>query len=130
MIFSLLVQAAPYSQEGAKTALLFARSLLQQGHSIYRIFFYMEGVHNASALAVAPQDEISIPHAWTELIDQYRIDSVVCIAAAIRRGILDAEEAKRYGKAQHNLAAFQELSGLGQFVEAVSQSDRIINFGG
>jgi tRNA 2-thiouridine synthesizing protein D len=53
------------------------------------VFFYREGVHNASALASPPRDEHSLPLAWQQLAQEYQLDLVVCVAAALRRGILD-----------------------------------------
>ena len=56
MKFSIVVYAAPYSAEAAATAFNFTRSVLEQGHDIYRLFFFGDGVHNASRLSVAAQD--------------------------------------------------------------------------
>jgi tRNA 2-thiouridine synthesizing protein D len=58
------------------------------------------------------------------------MDLVVCIAAALRRGVLNQEEAERYEKSTHNLAQEFNISGLGQLVDAAVNSDRLITFGG
>ena len=55
---------------------------------------------------------------------------MVCIAAALRRGVLNAEEAQRYGTSAANLEAPWELSGLGQLHEAAQTADRLLCFGG
>lgn len=128
MIFSVVILAAPGVSQGADSALRFTRSLLAQGHTVYRLFFYGDGVHNATALAAPPQDEQNLPDAWQTLIQQHKLDAVVCIAAAIRRGILDHTEAQRYSKATANLAAGFTLSGLGQLVDACAHSDRVVTF--
>lgn len=128
MIFSVVILAAPGVSQGADSALRFTRSLLAQGHTVYRLFFYGDGVHNATALAAPPQDEQDIPGAWHRLIQRHELDAVVCIAAAIRRGILDSTEAERYNKAAANLAAGFTLSGLGQLVDACVNSDRVVTF--
>lgn len=129
MIFSLVITGAPYSTQCADTALRYARSLLQQGHTLHRVFFYADGVHAGSALACPPQDEFNIPEAWAELAQQHQLDLVVCIAAAVRRGVLDANESRRYEKHGSNLADSFVLSGLGQLVEAGILSDRVVTFG-
>ncbi|MCV6613139.1 MAG: sulfurtransferase complex subunit TusD [Amphritea sp.] len=129
MIFSLVITGAPYSTQCADTALRFARSVLQQGHTLHRVFFYADGVHSGSALAAPPQDEFNIPQAWAELAHEHQLDLVVCIAAAVRRGVLDSNEARRYEKDGHNLASDFTLSGLGQLVEAGIVSDRVVTFG-
>ena len=128
--FALAVFAAPYSSQASVTAYRFALALLEQGHSIIRVFFYQDGVHNASNLASPPQDEFDLSKAWQELAQQHQIDMVVCIAAALRRGIINQEEASRYEKPASNLDSTYSLSGLGQLVEAAVSADRLICFGG
>jgi len=129
MKFSIVVQAAPYSTQSAETAYRFANTLLQKGHELYRVFFYADGVHTGSALASPPQDEPDIPANWQTLATDHNLDLVVCIAAAVRRGVLDSNEANRYGKDGANLASGFELSGLGQLADAIAESDRVITFG-
>lgn len=129
MIFSLAIYSAPYSSQASYTAYQFAVALLSQGHSLHRVFFYQDGVHNATNLAVPPQDEFDLQKAWQQLANDYQLDLVVCIAAALRRGILNEGEAKRYDKASHNCAEEFTISGLGQLVEAAAVSDRLISFG-
>jgi len=130
MIFTLVVHSAPYQSSSAASALRFACAVLAAGHDIHRIFFYRDGVHNASALASPPRDEQNLPAAWQALAEEHDLDLVVCIAAAVRRGVLNEEEARRYEKPAANLAEGFELSGLGQLVEASIKSDRVITFGG
>ena len=127
MIFSLAVYAAPYSSQASHTAYEFASALLRQGHTLHRIFFYHDGVHTASSLATPPQDEFNLYQAWSSLAAKY--DLVICIAAALKRGILNSEEAMRYEKPAHNTADGYSISGLGQLIEAAITSDRIVTFG-
>jgi len=87
-------------------------------------------VHSASANVVAPQDEQDIAAQWRAFIDSHQLDAVVCIAAALRRGVLDETEASRYQRPAVNLPKPWELSGLGQLHEAAQQADRLICFGG
>jgi tRNA 2-thiouridine synthesizing protein D len=110
--------------------LLFANAALAQGHEIVRLFFYQDGVHSASGNVVAPQDESDTAAQWRDFITTHRFDGVVCIAAALRRGVLNAEEAERYSRPAANLPAPWELSGLGQLHDAVQSADRLICFGG
>lgn len=129
MKLSLAVYGAPHSSQSSETALNFARSALKNGHSIYRVFFYGDGVHNSSELLTPPQDEPNLFNDWQQLASEHQLDLVVCIAAALRRGLLDEKEAQRYEKPQHNLGSTFELSGLGQLVDASVSSDRVITFG-
>lgn len=129
MKYTLAVYGAPYSTQASQTALQFATAALELGHSIYRIFFYMDGVHNATDLAAPPQDEQNIPAEWAALIDAHKIDAVICVAAALRRGIVDKAEAERYEKPAYNMSNSFTISGLGQLVDASIESDRLITFG-
>ncbi len=129
MIFSLAIYAAPYSSQASYSAYQFAQALLQAGHHLHRIFFYHDGVHNASSLSAPPQDEINLSSSWQTLALTHNIDMVVCVAAALRRGILNEEESSRYEKPAYNLAEPFTISGLGQLVEAAVISDRLITFG-
>lgn len=129
MKYSLAIYTSPYSSQGSETAYQFAKTALALGHEIYRVFFYMEGAHNATTLTVAPQDEADIPARWAALLKQHNIDTVVCVAAALKRGLLDKTEARRYEKPAYNMNPDYTLSGLGQWVEAGIVSDRLISFG-
>ena len=121
---------APGHAPSSRRALRFAQAALAGGHEIVRLFFYQDGVHSASSNVVSPQDELDLPSEWREFVQQHQLDAVVCIAAALRRGVLNEEEAQRYGKPAANLAAPWELSGLGQLHEAAQTADRLLCFGG
>ncbi|MBO3274177.1 sulfurtransferase complex subunit TusD [Pseudomonas schmalbachii] len=129
MKFAIALFAPPHSP-AARRALRFAEAVLAGGHEIVRLFFYQEGVHSASSNAVASQDELDVAAAWTRFVCDNQLDGVVCIAAALRRGVLNEEEATRYSRPAANLQAPWELSGLGQLHEATQQADRLVCFGG
>ena len=127
--YALLINAAPQSGEAAMSALRFAETLLTMGHQIERLFFYGDGVINASSLTVMPQDETNLPAAWNALIVENGLSSVVCVSSAIRRGILDSAEARRHELPASNCHASSEIGGLGQFIEALGNCDRALSFG-
>ena len=129
MKFSILVNEGPYTHQASDTAYQFAKAVLAKGHEIFRIFFYHDGVNNATRLTTPPQDDRNIVNRWSKLAEEHKLDMVVCVAAAQRRGIVDDGEAKRNGKDATNLAAGFRISGLGQLIEAGIQSDRIVVFG-
>ena len=118
MKFGLLVSEGPYTHQAADTAYQFAKAALANGHRVLRVFFYHDGVHNSTRLTNPPQDDRHIVNRWSTLAEEYRIDLVVCIAAALRRGICE-----------ENLAKGFRISGLGQLVEAGIQADRLVVFG-
>lgn len=129
MQFTLILSAAPHDP-ATRRALCFAQALLAAGHSIARVFFYQDAVQIASRLIVCPQDEQDVAARWQALVRDQQLDAVVCIAAALRRGVLDAPEAARYGRDADNLAEGFVLSGLGQLHEALQGSDRLLHFKG
>ena len=99
------------------------------GEQISRVFFFYDGVLNTNALSVPPQDEFDLVAAWRDLINENGLDAISCVSSALKRGILDAQEAQRYEKDCANLDPSSELSGLGQLVDATLSSDRVVSFG-
>ena len=129
MIFSIMVNEGPYTHQAADTAYNFTKAALEAGHSIFRVFFYHDGVNNGTRMTTPPQDDRNVVNRWSELAKEHDLDMVVCVAAAQRRGIVDADEAKRNGKDGDNIAEGFRISGLGQLIEAGIQSDRLMEFG-
>lgn len=129
MKFGILVSEGPYTHQAADSAYLFTKAALEKGHEIYRVFFYHDGVNNGTRYTTPPQDERHIVNRWSELAEEYKLDLVVCVAAAQRRGIVDPDEAKRNKKDGDNIAPGFRISGLGQLVEAGIQCERLLTFG-
>lgn len=129
MKFAIALFSAAHAPS-SRRALLFAQAALAGGHEIVRLFFYQDGVYNAANSIVTPQDEQNLPQEWRDFVEQHQLDGVVCIAAALRRGVLNTDEAQRYQRTAVNVEAPWELSGLGQLHDAVQAADRLICFGG
>ena len=129
MKLSVMVSEGPYQHQASDSALQFTKAALAKGHEIYRVFFYHDGVNNGTRYGVPPQDDRNLTQLWSELASEHKLDLVVCVAAAQRRGILDGDEAKRHGKDGDNIADGFRISGLGQLIEAGIQSDRLISCG-
>jgi len=89
---------------------------------------YQDGVYNASAQVVPPQDELNLPAAWQQLINDNKLDAVVCVASALKRGIVDTNAADRYELPAANLLPGFTIGGLGQLIDATLVCDRILNF--
>lgn len=118
MKFGILVNEGPYTHQASDTAYLFVKAAIDRGHKIHRVFFYHDGVNNSSSLTEPPTDDRNIVARWSKLAKDHKIDLVVCVAAALRRGIKDS-----------NLAEGFRISGLGQLIETGIQSDRTVVFG-
>ena len=129
MKFGILVNEGPYTHQASDSAYQFTKAALGKGHGIFRVFFYNDGVNNGTRLTVPPQDDRNLTNMWSDLAKEHKIDLVVCVAAAQRRGILDEDEARRHGKDADNLAEGFRISGLGQLIEAGIQADRLVVFG-
>lgn len=129
MIFSVVIYSAPYTSESAANALRFSQAVVDKGHQIYRLFFFSDGVHNANKLAITPQDEQNLQAIWDSFIRSNKLDSVVCVSSALKRGIIGADEARNHDLDSQSLQPSSNISGLGQFVDAYIKSDRVISFG-
>ena len=129
MKFAIALYAAAHAPS-SRRALRFAEAVVAGGHEIVRLFFYQDGVHSASSNIVTPQDEQDLAQQWAAFVTQHQLDGVVCIAAALRRGVLNDAEATRYQRSAVNLKAPWDLSGLGQLHDAIQTADRLICFGG
>ena len=71
MKFAIAVFSAAHAPS-SRRALLFAQALLAGGHEIVRLFFYQDGVYNASSSVVTPQDELDVPKQWRAFVADER----------------------------------------------------------
>lgn len=110
MHYSLLVCAAP-EHPAAQSALLTARAILAAGHSLKRLFFFRDGV--LLALPSSPSYD-----SWRSLITTGDVDAVLCVSAAQQRGLACDDTLQPW-----------QISGLGQWAEALRDSDRVLSFG-
>jgi len=129
MIFAIQINSSPYHSNAGYSAYQFISAALGQHHEIFRVFFYYDGVYHAFKYAMPPDDEFGLTRQWSELAKRYKLDLVVCISAAQKRGLLCSDEAKRQNKTDDDLAEGFRISGLGQLVEATLVADRFIVFG-
>jgi tRNA 2-thiouridine synthesizing protein D len=129
MKLTIQVNEGPYQHQASDSAYNFIVAALEKGHEIFRVFFYHDGVNNGTRLTTPPQDDRNIVKRWSELAEKHDLDLVLCVAAAQRRGIADADEAKRNGKDADNIAPGFRISGLGQLIEGGIQADRLVVFG-
>ena len=55
---------------------------------------------------------------------------MLCVASALRRGVLDTIEAERHEKGNATMDPAFTIGGLGLLVEAGASADRLVTFGG
>ena len=126
--YCLLVTGPAYGTQQASSAWQFAQALLAAGHRITSVFFYREGVLNANQLTSPASDEFDLVRAWVALAQQHGVELNVCVAAALRRGVTDEQEAAQLALVAANLQPGFILSGLGSLAEAVLSNDRLVQF--
>ena len=118
MKIAILINEGPFTHQASDSAYRFAVAAIAKGHEVARVFFYNDGVYNANKLSEPQTDDRNLVALWAELGKDNSIDLVVCIAAALRRGIKE-----------ENLQEGFRISGLGQLVEMGIQNDRLVVFG-
>lgn len=128
MRYTLLVTGPAYGTQHASSALLFARALLAAGHQLESVFFYREGVLNANQLTAPASDEVDLVREWQALHQEQGVALNICVAAALRRGVTDEQEAARLDLAGANLQPGFMFSGLGALAEAALSCDRLVQF--
>jgi tRNA 2-thiouridine synthesizing protein D len=130
MIYCILVLASPNSGLAARSAALFVQAALARGHAIERVFFMDDGCYASSNHRVVPQDEPDAMQLWVDLAQAHKLELAVCISSAIKRALLDDDQARRCEAAAATTHNAFTISGLGQLVDATSKSDRVVTFGG
>lgn len=123
----VLVINSDSTSQGAFSAYEFACELIKQQHTISQVFFY-QGIGVTNGLVSPASDEIHITHLWQTLSKAHDIPLISCISASLRRGVVDEVVAKEQHLLTHNLADGFELGGLGEFVTASGQCDRLVQF--
>lgn len=126
--YCLLVTGPAYGTQQASSAWQFAQAVLDAGHRITCVFFYREGVLNANQLTSPANDEFDLVRAWVALAQQHGVELNVCVAAALRRGVVDNQHSEPLERVAANLQAGFTLSGLGALAEAALSCDRLVQF--
>jgi tRNA 2-thiouridine synthesizing protein D len=129
MRFAIQVNSSPYQSNSGYSAYRFIKAALAEGHEVFRVFFYHEGIYHAFKHNTPAEEEVQLTSCWGKLAETHSIDLVVCISAAQRRGLLYIDEAERRGKQDNDLAIGFRIGGLGQWIEALIEADRVIVFG-
>ncbi len=117
MKFGILILEGPYQHEASDSAYNFAKAAVEKGHEISRVFFYQDGVLNATKLMDVQRDDRHIQERWTDLSKEHGIEYIVCVAAAKRRGIVDEVVAENF-----------KIGGLGMLTDLAIEADRLVTF--
>ncbi len=128
MKFAILLTGAPFSSQAPQSALAFCEAAVAAGHEIIQVFLYGDGVHLANRLAVPPADEVDWGSRWREWLTVQGCPATACVASALRRGIIDPDEAERWDKPAASLEGPWRIGGLGDWVQASLEADRVMTF--
>ena len=93
MRYAIQINTSPYQSNIGYSAYQFIKATLAQGHEVFRVFFYHEGIYHAFKHNTPPDDELQLTRLWGELAQQHALDLLVCISAAQRRGLNAARSA-------------------------------------
>lgn len=123
MKFSIAVYSSPEDGSTARSALQFTQELLNQGHELYRLFFFNNGVMNCAA------SQNICTHDWQTIIETHNLEAIVCMTSAQKRGLRQADK----NEGQLNETSIHPTfrpGGIAQLIDATVQSDRVVSFGG
>ena len=126
--YSVLITSSPFKGDTALRALAFVQGAIDNGDVINHVFFYSDGVHHTNNLMLNTGDELFALDSWRALATAHHVKLLVCITAAVKRGIVSELEAKENGIAHANLAAPFEQAGLGEFFTALHECNRLVQF--
>ncbi len=65
---------------------------------------------------------------WETFANAHAIPLICCVTSALRRGIINQEEARQENQAHYNLRPSFTLAGLGMLMESMLTADRVISF--
>lgn len=124
-----LVISANASRQAPLTALRFARAAVAEGHQLVQVFFFSEAALLGNHFCISPQDETDIRDAWGCFLSEQNIEGIICVSAALKRGVISEREAARYQKPGSNIDPRFSIAGLGSLAEAFTTADRLLHFG-
>ena len=117
-VYTLVVTTPPH-QNNTATVIEMAEAILTAGHQINGVFFYRDGVLNASTLISIPSDEFQASSAFVRLHHEHQVPLHLCITAGEKRGLTDKDE-------MMNISSAFTISGLGEMVELTSAADKVV----
>jgi len=124
-----VVITTPPSSYLTITAIDYITHAINAGVNLVGVFFYQDGVLNASANIAIPNDEYQTHKQWQKLKQEHGVNLHVCITACEKRGLSDeldapvSEETK-----QTNISQYFTVSGLGELVELTTKSEKVVQF--
>ncbi|WP_240224202.1 sulfurtransferase complex subunit TusD [Rheinheimera hassiensis] len=104
--FGLLLTSDSFASQSLASALLFAKTAVNHGHSIEHIFLYQDAVYSAANHIDLPADEPDLSAELAQFCQQHNIPLLFCITAAEKRGVVSDKLVARDGYTSAGLAEF------------------------
>ena len=123
--YTFILTQSPSQSESHSTAQRLISELIENGDTIDRVFFYQDAAFIGLKSQIPGQGLEATYQGWLDLQNKQQFPLQICIANALRRGIVDKAESERYQGLETMHGRFQ-LSGLGEIADACRSSDRII----
>lgn len=130
MQYTLLVLSSPADGHCLLTAVRVAEAILRAGHALNTVFFSDAATAVGLVTLSTPQDEVSAQRAWQALAAAHGLELVLCVASALQRGVVGADELSLDSALAPSLAEGFCIGGLGQLIAATHTADRVLTFGG
>lgn len=130
MQYTLLALSSPSDGQCLLTAVRVAEAIIRKGHRLDTVFFSDAATTVGLATLSMPQDEIAVQRQWQRLATDHAVDLVLCVASAMQRGVVGADELPADSELDPTLAEGFTIGGLGQLVAATHAADRVLTFGG
>jgi len=128
----VVITTPPYSNLTI-TALNYIEAALSANVAVVGVFFYQDGVLNASNKVSITSDEFQTVSRWQTLHQVHQLPLHLCNTAGEKRGLSDEgsdSESKIGNNTENNSdinSAFT-VSGLGELVEITNQAQRVVQF--
>ncbi|MEM9533584.1 MAG: DsrE family protein [Pseudomonadota bacterium] len=115
--FAIMVCHRPDNTLMARHAVTFAERALALGNTVNCVFFYGPGAAIALDPVLLSRDEFDPGERWQTLAKTGDLDLAVCVGSG-----------ERYGTVEETLADGFVITGLGRWLAAVAQADRVVRF--
>jgi tRNA 2-thiouridine synthesizing protein D len=115
--FAFLVCTAPYTFQNTDTLYDMIEAAYELGHSVAGVFFFVDGVINASRKIKVEKSIRNLPGKLQNVVEK-GIRVVVCSACSEYRGLEEAD-----------LANGVDYAGLLTFGDMLCEADKLITFG-
>lgn len=117
------VVTTPPNYNLTTTAINLIKEAVNNSYHVLGVFFYQQGVLNASKALSIPSDEFQTISQWLSIKNEFKVPLYLCATAAEKHGLLSDEAESLSGQLIYSEF---DLTGLGSLVELSSEADKVI----